>query len=157
MSVGNPRIERWLVLGQALGALALGIAWWRSASTGWPEAGLALSGLGVALAGAAYPSLRRAFRVGPIPQPGTVLVCTGIYRWVRHPMYVGALLVFAAAVTSRPSTGVTLAVAFNATWYLVKASYEESLLLAHFPDYAAYRRRTVGLPIIRMSRPPGES
>jgi protein-S-isoprenylcysteine O-methyltransferase Ste14 len=118
---------------------------------------MVLAGIGVLLAGSAYPSLRRAFRVGPIPQAGTVLVCTGVYRWIRHPMYLGALSVFAGALVSRPSAAVIVAVGFNAGWYLLKASYEESLLLAHFPDYAAYRRRTLGLPIIRMSRSPGES
>ena len=131
MSVGNRQIEGWLVTGQGLGALGLAVTWWRSMPTGWPIPGLALAGTGLLLAGSAYPSLRHAFRVGPIPQPGTVLVRTGIYRWIRHPMYLGALLVFAAALVSRPSVWVIVAVVFNASWYLLKASYEESLPVSY--------------------------
>jgi protein-S-isoprenylcysteine O-methyltransferase Ste14 len=80
--------------------------------------------------------------VVPDPRPDVELVAHGPYRWVRHPMYAALLLVGLAWV------GTLATPARWAVWGLllvnlvVKLSYEERLLAAALPGYAAYRART---------------
>jgi methanethiol S-methyltransferase len=71
------------------------------------------------------------------------------YRLVRHPLYVGWLLVFWAAPTM---TVAHLAFALGTTAYiLVAIGFEErDLLAAHGRDYAEYRER---VPML-VPRPP---
>jgi protein-S-isoprenylcysteine O-methyltransferase Ste14 len=70
------------------------------------------------------------------------LVTSGPYRWVRHPLY---------ATEALASTGLLLPVLsplavaiFGVYLYLTlrRTVYEEAVLVAAFPDYAAYRQQT---------------
>ena len=106
------------------------------------------------MAAAAGLALGASFRVNPEPHARASLVRSGIYRLVRHPMYIGALCVVTAAAVSRPSWPVILIALANFAWYLLKAGFEEDRLLARYPDYASYRRSTVGLPALRFRRKP---
>lgn len=55
------------------------------------EAGaVILGGLIIAIAGIA---LRPSLRISPIPKSDAPLIATGIYRLVRHPMYLGVILI----------------------------------------------------------------
>ena len=148
------RTGRWLVFGQAIGGGTLVIVWWLFPAAGWPAVAVGLALAGGSLAGAAGLALGPSFRVGPEPLGHATLVRAGIYRWVRHPMYIGAMLVVAAAAISRPSWPVILVALANFAWYLLKAGFEEGRLLARYPDYASYRRSTVGLPALRPRRKP---
>jgi len=63
----------------------------------------------------------------------------GPYRLVRHPLYVGWLMVFWAAPTM---TAAHLLFAVGMTAYILAAiRWEEGDLIAAHPEYAAYRRR----------------
>jgi protein-S-isoprenylcysteine O-methyltransferase Ste14 len=79
--------------------------------------------------------------INPHKDASTVLVTTGLYRWVRHPLYTaGLLLIWFTPLMTRnllfASLGLTL--------YLLSGAYfEERKLLREFGDiYAEYRRRT---------------
>ncbi len=64
----------------------------------------------------------------------------GMYRMVRHPLYVGWLMIFWAAPTM---TAAHLLFALVTTAYiLVAIRLEERDLLDAFPEYAEYRRKT---------------
>lgn len=140
---------RWLVLGQAVAGGALAVVWWLFPAPGWRLPALGLAVAGALLAVTAGLALGPAFRVGPEPRPEASLVRAGIYRWVRHPMYIGVLLAITAAVVSRPSGPVILVAFVNCAWYLLKAGFEEGRLHARYPEYEDYRRRTLGLPAVR--------
>ncbi|MGN6548113.1 MAG: methanethiol S-methyltransferase [Aureliella sp.] len=74
-------------------------------------------------------------------QPYTPLhfATPGPYRVVRHPLYVGWLLVFWATPTM---TAAHLLFAASLTLYiLIAIRFEERDLVAFHPDYAEYRRR----------------
>jgi protein-S-isoprenylcysteine O-methyltransferase Ste14 len=69
------------------------------------------------------------------------VVTTGVYAWVRHPMYLGASLMFLGAplLTGAASAlivglGLTLLLA-------VRILDEEKLLIVELPGYDDYRRR----------------
>ena len=76
--------------------------------------------------------------VVPDPRQGAVLVESGPYRWIRHPMYVALLLGALALVFESPSPlrwGLWIVLLID---LVVKLHYEERLLLAHFAGYGTY-------------------
>lgn len=104
---------------------------------------LAVELAGVLLGAWAVATMRlRHLRATPEPAAGSRLLTRGPYRWIRHPMYAATLLVAAAWVGDAwsPARGV-IALALFAV-LVVKMRVEERRLLAHFPDYADYARRT---------------
>ena len=146
MTAASPRSESWLIAAQSVGGIAVGIAWLRSDSIGgWPLVAFLVLVAGTLLGIAASVALRGSFRVRPTPRDDARLVQGGIYRWLRHPMYVAVILIFAAAALSRPSTWVLLTAGLNLALYLGKARYEESVLMHHYPDYAQYREHSIGV------------
>lgn len=64
----------------------------------------------------------------------------GPYRFVRHPLYVGWLLGFWATPTMTASH--LLFAALTTVYILSAIRLEERDLVAHHPEYAAYRERT---------------
>ncbi|MEO5333894.1 MAG: membrane protein insertion efficiency factor YidD [Magnetococcus sp. YQC-5] len=68
------------------------------------------------------------------------LVLTGIYRWVRHPLYTGEILAswgYAIAVPNRLTMIGSLVFTMLQIW---RARLEERKLLQYHPDYAHYRQ-----------------
>jgi protein-S-isoprenylcysteine O-methyltransferase Ste14 len=78
--------------------------------------------------------------VTPDVRPDSVMVSHGPYRYIRHPMYASILLGALALVLDTPSPlrwaiwGVLL------VNLIVKLTYEETLLVAHHPEYAALQQ-----------------
>jgi protein-S-isoprenylcysteine O-methyltransferase Ste14 len=97
---------------------------------------------GTLLAAWSALALGRSFSL--LPQART-LVTSGPYRYVRHPMYLGGLLITVGEVWLRFSP---LTLALNLVFVaaqVVRLRWEEALLTRTFPEYAAYRRRTSAL------------
>ena len=106
--------------------------------------GTALSVLGVTIVVIAASELgrRHSFSTLPMPAADGVLVETGLYARVRHPVYSGIVLAelgWAVASASPLALGalVVLVVVLN-----LKAAREEIWLAKRYPGYAAYRART---------------
>ncbi|MBK5206933.1 MAG: isoprenylcysteine carboxylmethyltransferase family protein [Polaromonas sp.] len=108
-----------------------------------PAGAFLLAGTSVALA--AWTLLHNRpgnFNIHPSPKVHGVLVTTGPYQWIRHPMYTSVLLgAGALAWTSSPFVGW-------ATWsalaivLLMKSTLEERCMREKHPGYAAYTQRT---------------
>lgn len=85
-----------------------------------------------------------------------VLVQSGIYRWIRHPLYASTigLLLGAGLVYSNALVLILTAVAF-VPMMIFRARQEELHLLRTFPEYADYRLRAgMFLPrLIKRRRP----
>ena len=75
-------------------------------------------------------------------EQGQTVVSTGPYRFVRHPMYAGALIMMAGIPLSLGSFwGLSLIVPMTAVliWRLID---EERFLALNLPGYAAYQEMT---------------
>jgi protein-S-isoprenylcysteine O-methyltransferase Ste14 len=82
------------------------------------------------------------FRITPTPAEGASLVEAGLYRRIRHPMYLAILLVTLGLVVDFPTLPHFLAFGMLAAILLVKMHHEERLLVVALPGYAEYMRRT---------------
>lgn len=74
----------------------------------------------------------------PDPRREAVLVQTGPYRWIRHPMYTALLLGTLALVLDWPSAlrwGLWIVLLID---LIIKLHYEERMLLEHFGGYRTY-------------------
>lgn len=97
---------------------------------------------GLALVGAAAAGLGRALTPTPVPTEAGRLTTTGLYRFVRHPIYTGVLAVV-AGITLRSGSWLHLALAAaTVVFFDRKAAWEERALRDRYPDYGDYAART---------------
>lgn len=78
------------------------------------------------------------FNIQPLPKTEGILVTTGPYRWIRHPMYTAVLLGAAAlAPMTHPAMGwgIWLCLAL-VLW--TKSLFEEQWMQEQHPGYSAY-------------------
>lgn len=109
-----------------------------------PAAVLFFGGIALLLVG----TLNLGTNLTPTPEPKRTaqLVTNGLYSRVRHPIYGGILLII---------WGVTLLALFEGRWlpivtttflitlfFTAKSFYEERRLIARYPEYRAYKKKT---------------
>ena len=101
------------------------------------EAGaVLLGGIIIAIAGI---SLRPSLRISPIPKSDAPLIATGIYRCVRHPMYLGVILIgFGLAGYADGIFSWILEVALILDLN-IKARFEDELLREIHPESIPYQ------------------
>ncbi|MCW5934803.1 MAG: isoprenylcysteine carboxylmethyltransferase family protein [Fimbriimonadia bacterium] len=136
----------WLWVGVQV---ALFAGW--GAALGWTPAadwGLARwGGLPLLLASAFFlmPSLiAHGRKLTPLPKPNRALGLQrhGVYASIRHPMYLGLMLmVYGVALLLQKPYGLLGATAIMLFFHL-KAREEERQLVQVYPDYAAYQQQT---------------
>lgn len=100
----------------------------------------ALLGIGQSLL--AIVQLNRNLSPFPTPLRDGELIKTGIFKFVRHPIYGGIILFTSGyAVSSQNVSKILIACILWCLFYF-KSKYEESLLLKRYPDYENYRNKT---------------
>ncbi|CAN5138615.1 hypothetical protein BH11ACT1_BH11ACT1_23240 [soil metagenome] len=128
---------------------------------GWPvpaalavvSGAAAAVGLGIMLV--AGTALGRGLTATPLPNAHAQLRTTGLYRFVRHPIYSGLLLA-AAAFTLGTGSVTRLAVLLLLVVLLtLKARWEEVRLARRFDGYDAYAARTPRFVPGRLRRSSG--
>jgi|YelNatPaOPRAMG01_1025707.scaffolds.fasta_scaffold04993_2 protein-S-isoprenylcysteine O-methyltransferase Ste14 len=102
---------------------------------------LQIAGIALTLWAVAVVDPRRV-KITPEPARGMRLVTRGPYRFIRHPMYTAVLLFTLGWLTTRPTFSRLLVWLILLADLILKAEYEESLLVRRFPEYRAYRQRT---------------
>ncbi|HVM94204.1 MAG TPA: isoprenylcysteine carboxylmethyltransferase family protein [Terriglobales bacterium] len=104
---------------------------------------LCLAGLALLFAGVV--GLGAAIQVSPAPKENAALVTSGIYRWFRHPIYTAIIAIVIGLFLRQSTIAVALAALTVIAYLAIKVVFEEKLLLARYPGYAEYRRKSWGL------------
>ena len=143
------RGEWYVVIQFVLFALiAVGPTEWR----GWPAwafpdgwlvsaAGIVLIAGGAALAIAGVLKHGPAVSALPYPREGGTLLHTGPYRFVRHPIYSGAVFIAFGWAIWRHGWLTLVYAALLFLLFDAKARREERWLVEKFPSYTGYQRR----------------
>lgn len=84
----------------------------------------------------------RHLQVLPDIKQGNPLTTRGPYHMIRHPMYTAVLLVSLAVVGDAFSWGRLVVWMILMVDLVAKLTYEENLLVQHFPEYQPYQLRT---------------
>jgi len=101
---------------------------------------LILIGGGVVLL--ALLQLKTNLSIFPSPLRGSELITHGLFKYIRHPIYLGILL-SAFSLALYLGSGYKLLIAFLLLiLFYFKSSYEEKLLLKKFPEYGDYMKRS---------------
>ena len=145
------RGNRWvLVAFTVIGLLDGFLPAWSDRHEVWTFDGDTVSWLGVALT-----AVGGALRIWPVYvlgyrfsglvaiQPGHTLVTTGLYRYIRHPSYLGVLVMTGGwALAFRSGIGLVLTALFLPP-LIARINAEETLLAPYFgAEYDAWRART---------------
>jgi protein-S-isoprenylcysteine O-methyltransferase Ste14 len=125
-----------------LAALDAGRFHWSQISLWVVAVGYALTLGGVAIAAWAQA-------VNPYFEPGVRIqserhqhvIDTGPYRWVRHPGYSSALMLFFGMALALGSLWALIPAAFASAILVVRTVLEDRLLHAELPGYLGYARR----------------
>lgn len=102
--------------------------------------GAALAMAGMILAFVSSRRLGPAMTASPIPRENSVLVMTGPYRYVRHPIYGGVSLVLIGTALFLDSLGGLAVSALLLPFFWMKSSFEERQLRIRHPGYRTYRQ-----------------
>jgi protein-S-isoprenylcysteine O-methyltransferase Ste14 len=114
---------------------------------------IAAAGLGIVLV--AGTALGRGLTATPLPNAHAQLRTTGLYRFVRHPIYSGLLLASAAFTVGTGSVTRLAVLVLLVLLLTMKARWEEVRLARRFDGYAAYAARTPRFVPVRLRRSPG--
>lgn len=109
----------------------------------WAGGVLCLAGIALLLT--AIRSIGRSIQIAPEPRADAALATHGPYRWFRHPIYTAIIAIVVGLFLRRPTVTAAIAAAVTTAFLVVKVRFEERLLLARYPEYADYRRRTMGV------------
>ncbi len=140
------RVVAWALLLVQLGLLAAifllpsGHAWTAPA---WLRTGArVLEIAGIVVLGVGLLNLGRSATPLPTPVQGGELRSTGLYRYVRHPIYTGVMALGIGAAIPSGSLAIAAATLALVAWLVIKARWEEGRLEMRYPAYAAYAART---------------
>ena len=103
---------------------------------------LTLYAIAAVILASAAVALGSALTASPIPKDDAQLVVTGIYRWVRHPMYSALILIGLGLVLSTFNLFSLFLVASLVTVLIYKSSYEDQLLAGRYKSAEKYQRST---------------
>jgi protein-S-isoprenylcysteine O-methyltransferase Ste14 len=123
----------------------------------WPTGGLvgvavvALEVVGIAVLLVSFINLGKSLTAHPMPLTTGTLKTTGLYAVVRHPIYLGLLVLALGLVVLAASVWHILFLIGLSVTLHIKAGFEERLLRAAYPEYESYSRR-VGRLIPKLSQ-----
>lgn len=101
-----------------------------------------LAVIGLLTVALAFLQMNKSLTPFPTPKVSGALIQTGLYKYVRHPIYSGIILAALGFGVYRGSVwkmfvGILLWILFY-----FKSRYEETLLAGRFKEYENYRART---------------
>lgn len=104
--------------------------------------GLSIAILGGVIIGIALLQLNKNLSPFPSPKSGSQLIQSGLYKYIRHPIYTGILMLlsgYSFYVTSGYKLLITLLLLIL---FIFKSRYEENRLALVFKSYSEYKKTT---------------
>ena len=86
--------------------------------------------------------LRHQLSPFPSPRKNSSLINFGIFRYSRHPIYFGILLSYLSLSILFEDVYKLVLTAVLYLFFCWKSTFEENLLVARFPKYKIYRKKT---------------
>lgn len=108
--------------------------------------------VGLAVMVIAATGLGRGLTATPLPNAHATLRTGGLYRFVRHPIYSGLLLMMASITVASGSVFRLLTLGVLVVLLTVKARWEEARLTRRFEGYASYAARTPRFIPVRLRK-----
>lgn len=98
--------------------------------------------LGVAIA--VWAAILLGPNLTPLPKPKAngELIQTGLYRFVRHPIYFGVILLCFGWVAIEQTVYSFVLAFILLIFFDLKSKREESWLIEKFPEYRSYQQKT---------------
>jgi protein-S-isoprenylcysteine O-methyltransferase Ste14 len=115
---------------------------WGSWHTPVVGLGVVLVVIGFAIEFASARALGASLTANPVPKETGTLVRSGIYKYMRHPIYTGLMFFAVGLVLQKglvPDVYFALALIVLLNF---KARWEERLLLQRYPEYLEYMSST---------------
>ncbi len=84
----------------------------------------------------------RGVTPSPVPSDRARLRTRGPYRWIRHPMYSGVMVLMAGSALARRNLPAAALWVVLVGFFVAKARWEERRLVETYPGYREYRDRT---------------
>lgn len=103
---------------------------------------ISIAGGGILISGITILQMNKSLSPFPSPVTGGKLITSGIFKWVRHPIYTGLMLFFFAYALFSGSGGKLLVAILIAVLFYFKSRYEESQLEKTYPNYPFYKHHT---------------
>lgn len=107
--------------------------------------GGALEVIGFVIVIFGFLGLGKSLTANPVPLKQAKLVTTGIYRKVRHPIYLGLLIATFGITLINGSQVKFVFWVLLVSLLSVKIKFEEALLVVTYPEYRQYQNQVPGL------------
>ncbi len=114
----------------------------------WPTpdgvhlAGTIIVALGLLLVIIASLRLGSSLTPTPVPSDRGSLTTTGLYHFVRHPIYTGVLMIVVGLVLPSGSAATLIVGLVTIGFFNAKAMWEEQRLAERYPEYPEYVQTT---------------
>lgn len=115
--------------------------------------GTVIIAIGLVLLFAGFRGLGKSLTANPVPNQDGALVTTGVYGIIRHPIYLGLLIItFGLVISSGVWAQIVVWLAL-AVLLVYKMRWEEVLLTAKYKSYAEYMTKVPALiPSLKRSK-----
>jgi len=104
--------------------------------------GLAIAVFGGIIITLALLQLNKNLSPFPTPKESSSLLQSGLYKFIRHPIYTGIILLFSGYSVYQNSVYKLLVSVVLVILFYLKSIYEEERLEQTFPDYKNYKTKT---------------
>lgn len=111
-------------------------------SRSWYRIGVLLVLIGFAVSIIGALTLNEVLSPYVSPSPKGKLITTGIYKKVRHPIYLGIIILLLGFTLIFSSVSKLVLFLIAIVFFVKKAFEEERLLLQRYPKYKNYKQKT---------------
>ncbi len=108
----------------------------------WKFAGILIVIIGWVLILIAFVQLNRNLTMLPSPVKNSKLITTGVFKYIRHPIYTGIFLFALGWAMFKYNFDQLIISLLILLLFEIKSNYEEKKLKDRFPEYDKYKDNT---------------